>query len=147
MESHAVRSPVCLWGAEASANVKPGESVDRSAEMTLRQVWEGLQRGYRRVNAFLEALYRLGPTAHGVQGVLREFLDGPPDGVGLTWTQGPHGLVCEARDRRGCYRIELLRENGRWSARACSCLGFQEFRRECRHLRAARKALGSRTGR
>lgn len=114
--------------------------------MRLEALWQELRRGYRRVNAFLEQFYYHGPAAHGIQGVLREFLDGPPDGVHLTWTQGQHGPVCDARDGRGTYRIELVRQDGQWSARSCSCLGFQEFRRECRHLRAARQALASRDG-
>jgi hypothetical protein len=49
--------------------------------MTLQELWRGLRHTYRRANAFLEQFYHLGPAAHGVQGVLREFLDGPPDGV------------------------------------------------------------------
>jgi hypothetical protein len=111
--------------------------------MRWQTFWDQVRRGYRSVNAFLEALYYLGPAAHGVQGVLREFLDGPPDGVRLTWTQTPHGPLGHARDHRGSYRIELVRQDGRWSPRACSCLGFLEFRRDCRHLRAARAALAS----
>jgi len=91
------------------------------------------------VNAFLEEFYRLGPSAHGVQGVLAEFLDGPPDGVQVTWKHAKHGLTCEARDGRGSYRIDVGRKDGRWFAFACSCLAFQEVRRECRHLRAAAK--------
>lgn len=114
--------------------------------MTLQELWQGLRRGYRRVNAFLEQFYHHGPAAHGIQGVLREFLDGPPDGVHLTWTQGQHGPVCDARDGRGAYRIEVARQDGQWSAGSCSCLGFLEFRRECRHLRAARQALAARDG-
>lgn len=112
--------------------------------MRLEEFWQELRRGYWRVNAFLEQFYYHGPAAHGVQGVLREFLDGPPDGVRLTWTQGQHGLACDAHDGRGTYRIGLVRQDGHWSAHSCSCLGFQEFRRECRHLRAARQALASR---
>lgn len=114
--------------------------------MKLEVLWQGLRRAHRRANAFLELFYHHGPAAHGVQGVLREFLDGPPDGVHLTWAQGRHGPVCDARDGRGTYRIELARQDGRWTARSCSCLGFQEFRRECRHLRAARQVLASRDG-
>lgn len=114
--------------------------------MTLQEFWQGLRRGYRRVNLFLEQLYSLGPAAHGAQGVLGELLDGPVDGVRLTWAQGPRGPICSARDGRGTYRIELHREDGRWLARTCSCLGFQEFRRDCRHLRAVRQALASRGG-
>jgi hypothetical protein len=95
------------------------------------------------VNAFLEEFYRLGPSAHGVQGVLREFLEGPTDGVRLTWRRGSQGLNCDAHDGRGAYRIDVSRRDGRWFAFACSCLAFQEFRRECRHLRAARQALVS----
>ncbi len=106
-------------------------------------LWEDLRRLYRRVNAFLEEFYRVGPTAHGVQGALQEFLEGPPDGVRLTWRRGPHGLTCDAHDGRGSYRIEVCPRDGRWFAFACSCLGFQEFRRECRHLRAAREVLAS----
>jgi hypothetical protein len=98
------------------------------------------------VNAFLEQFYHHGTTGQGVQGVVRELLDGPPEGVKLSWTRDRHGLVCDARDARGTYRIELHRQDGRWSARACSCLGFREFQRECRHLRAARQALASRDG-
>jgi len=49
--------------------------------MTLEEIWQGVRRGYLRVNAFLEECYRHGSTAHGVQGVVREFLDGPPEGV------------------------------------------------------------------
>lgn len=111
--------------------------------MTLEELWARARRGYACANAFLEQLYRHGPAAHGVQGILREFLDGPPDGVRISWGHGP---ICSAEDRRGTYRIELHREDGRWLARACSCLGFQEFQRECRHLRAARQALASRHG-
>ena len=114
--------------------------------MTLQEVWRGLRRTYRRANAFLEQFYHLGPAAHGVQGVLGEFLDGPPDGVQLTWTHGQPGPSCEARDGRGSYRIELHRKDGHWKALSCSCLGFLEFRRECRHLRAVREALASRDG-
>lgn len=111
--------------------------------MSLQKFWHALGRGYQHVNTFLEQLYGLGPAAHGVQGVLREFLDGPPDGVQLTWARGQHGPICEARDGRGRYRIELSRRDGHWAALSCSCLGFLEFRRECRHLRAAREALAS----
>ena len=106
-------------------------------------LWEDVRRVHRRVNAFLEEFYRLGPSAHGVQGVLAEFLDGPPDGVQVTWKHAQHGLTCEARDGRGSYRIDVGRRDGRWFAFACSCLAFQEVRRECRHLRAARQALAS----
>lgn len=114
--------------------------------MTLEALWQAMRRGYRRANAFLEAFYGLGPAAHGVQGILAEFLDGPPDGVQLSWTRDRNGPVCQARDARGSYRIELRRQDGRWSARACSCVAFQEFQRECRHLRAARLALASSKG-
>lgn len=114
--------------------------------MTLEELWQQVRRGYARANAFLEQFYRHGPAAHGVQGIVREFLDGPPDGVQISWGRGGHGPICSARDRRGTYRIELERQDGRWSACACSCLGFQEFQRECRHLRAARQALASRHG-
>ena len=106
-------------------------------------LWEDVRRVHRRVNAFLEEFYRLGPAAHGVQGVLAEFLDGPPDGVQLTWKHGQRELTCDARDGRGSYRIDVGRRDGRWFAFACSCLAFQEVRRECRHLRAARQALAS----
>jgi hypothetical protein len=95
------------------------------------------------VNAFLEEFYRHGGAAHGVQGVVREFLDGPVDGVQLSWTHDRQGPVCYARDARGTYRVELRRQEGRWRAGSCSCLGFQEFQRECRHLRATRQALAS----
>jgi len=114
--------------------------------MALQGFWQGLRHVYRQINAFLELFYHLGPAAHGAQGVLHEFLDGPPDGVRLTWTQGRHGPACVAHDRRGTYRIDLARREGDWAAHACSCLGFQEFRRECRHLRAAREALASGDG-
>ena len=109
--------------------------------MAWQGLWEDVRRAHRRVNAFLEEFYRLGPAAHGVQGVLAEFLDGPPDGVQLTWKHGQRELTCDARDGRGSYRIDVGRRDGRWFASACSCLAFQEFRRECRHLRAARQAL------
>jgi hypothetical protein len=109
--------------------------------MGLAGFWHVAQGVYRRVGAFLEQLYSLGPAAHGAQGVLREFLDGPPDGVQLTWTGDRDGPICEARDGRGCYRVEFHRVDGHWAALSCSCLGFLEFRRECRHLRAAREAL------
>lgn len=112
--------------------------------MGRHDLWEDLRCLHRRVNAFLEEFYRVGPNAHGVQGVLREFLEGPPDGVKLTWERGPHGLTCDARDGRGSYRIEVSPRDGRWHAFACSCLAFQELRRECRHLRAARQVLTSR---
>ena len=60
--------------------------------MRLVALWEGLRRGYRRVNASLEQFYHHGPAAHGIQGVLREFLDGPPDGVQLlTWDSWSSG--------------------------------------------------------
>jgi hypothetical protein len=95
------------------------------------------------VNAFLVEFYRHGPSAHGVHGVLAEYLDGPTDGVHLTWTRGQHELTCDARDGRRIYRIDVGRRDGRWVAFTCSCLAFQEFRRECRHLRAARQALAS----
>jgi hypothetical protein len=111
--------------------------------MTLEGLWQEIRRGYSRVNAFLEQYYRHGAADHGIQGVVREFLDGPPDGVRLSWTHDQQGPICSARDARGVYRIELRQEGGRWSARACSCLGFREFQRECRHLRAARQALAS----
>jgi len=114
--------------------------------MTLQEMWQGVRRGYSRVNAFLEEFYRHGPAAHGIQGVVREFLDGPSEVVQLSWAQDRHGPICHARDARGTYRIELHRQDGRWLALACSCLGFQEFQRECRHLRAARQALASRDG-
>ncbi|OGB91999.1 MAG: hypothetical protein A3G35_09910 [candidate division NC10 bacterium RIFCSPLOWO2_12_FULL_66_18] len=78
--------------------------------MRLVALWEGLRRGYRRVNASLEQFYHHGPAAHGIQGV-------PP------------------------------RIPGRSAGRcATSYLGFLEFRRECRHLRAARQALAARDG-
>jgi hypothetical protein len=114
--------------------------------MTPEELWARVRRGYARANALLEQFYHHGPAAHGVQGVVREFLDGPPDGVQISWSRDRHGPICSARDVRGTYRIELQREDGRWSARACSCLGFQEFQRECRHLRAARQALAFRDG-
>ncbi len=111
--------------------------------MGWQDLWGDLRRLHRRVNTFLEEFYRLGPSAHGVQGVLHEFLEGPPDGVRLTWSPGSHGLTCDARDGRGSYRIDVSQREGRWFAFACSCLAFQELRRECRHLRAARQALAS----
>ena len=114
--------------------------------MTWEEMWQRVRHGYWRVNSFLEAFYRHGAVAHGVQGVVREFLDGPPDGVQLAWAHEWNGPICHARDVRGTYRIELHLQDGRWGARACSCLGFQEFQRECRHLRAARQALASRDG-
>lgn len=106
-------------------------------------LWKDLRRVQRRLSAFLEEFYRLGPSAHGVQGVLAEYLDGPTDGVHLTWTRGQHELACDARDGHSIYRIDVGRRDGRWVAVTCSCLAFQEFRRECRHLRAARQALAS----
>jgi hypothetical protein len=110
-------------------------------------MWQGVRRGYSRVNAFLEAFYRHGPAAHGIQqGVVQEFLDGPSEVVRLSWAHVRRDAVCQASDARGTYRIELQRQDGRWQALACSCLGFQEFQRECRHLRAARQALASRDG-
>lgn len=121
------------------------ECGERSA-MTLEGMWQGLRRGYSRVNAFLDEFYRHGPTGHGVQDVVREFLEGPPEGVQLTWTQDRQGPICHARHARGTYRVEIHRQDGRWSARGCSCLGFREFQRECRYLRAARQALASRDG-
>jgi hypothetical protein len=98
------------------------------------------------MNAFLEQFYHHGSTGDGIQGIVREFLEAPPDGVRLEWLQDGGGLMCKAHDGRGAYRIDIAREAGRWSARACSCLGFQEFRRECRHLRAVRQALAVRRG-
>ena len=112
--------------------------------MTWEEIWQAIRRAYSHVNAYLEAFYRHGPAAHGVQGVVREFLDGPPEGVHLSWATDQHGPICQARDARGTYRIELHPQDGRWRARGCSCLGFQEFQRECRRLRAAREALASR---
>jgi len=114
--------------------------------VALSDLWQRLEHAYSRVNTFLEQFYRLGPAAHGAQGVVREFLDGPPEGVQLTWAQDLQGLICDARDRRGSYRIELHRKDGHWVADGCSCLGFLEFRRECRHLRAVREDLASRGG-
>lgn len=111
--------------------------------MSWQYLWQKARRGYWRVNAFLEAFYRLGPAAHGIQGILREFLDGPPDGIQVTWMDDPLHPVCRAWDHRGSYRIEVVREDGRWLARSCSCLAYQEFRKDCRHLRAARQALAS----
>jgi hypothetical protein len=120
--------------------------MKESSAMTWEKMWLGVRRGYLCVNAYLEAFYRHGPAAHGVQGVVREFLEGPPEGVHLSWVNGQHGPICQARDARGTYRIELHRQDGRWRAHGCSCLGFQEFQRECRHLRAARQELVSRDG-
>ena len=114
--------------------------------MKWQGVWGDLRRGYSRVNTFLEAFYRHGASDPGVQGVVREFLEGRPDGVHLTWARDRHGPICHARDARGTYRIELQRHEGRWRADVCSCLGFQEFRRECRHLRSVRQAIASRGG-
>lgn len=109
-------------------------------------LWQSVRVAHRAINAWLEALYRMGSGAHDGRGVIAEFLDGPTDGVVVTWANGPEGLVCHARDRRGRYRVEMVRRDGSWSAEGCSCLAFQEVRRACRHLRAAREALTSREG-
>lgn len=85
--------------------------------MTWEEIWQAVRRGYSHVTTYLEAFYRHGPAAHGVQGVVREFLDGPPEAVHLSWATDQHGPICQARDARGTYRIELHRQDGRWRAR------------------------------
>lgn len=115
--------------------------------MTLAGLWLSVRAAHRAVNAWLQAFYRMGPGAHDGRGVIAEFLDDPTDGVLVTWAEVTEGLVCYARDRRGRHRVEMVRRDGTWSAEGCSCLAFQEIRRECRHLRAARQALTSREGR
>jgi hypothetical protein len=55
--------------------------------MTLEEMRHGLRRGYSCVNPFLEQFYHHGAAGQGGQGLVREFLDGPPEGVTLSWTR------------------------------------------------------------
>ena len=47
--------------------------------MTLEEMWQGVRRGYRRVNAFLEEFYRHGPAARrpSDSGILRLVRSAP----------------------------------------------------------------------
>ena len=95
--------------------------------MTWEEMWQRVRHGYWRVNSFLEAFYRHGAVAHGVQGVVREFLDGPPEGVQLAWAHDRQGPICHARDARGTYRIELHRRTAAGGTARVRVWDFRNF--------------------